>query len=191
MPRWFSLTTCALFVFIQSATGQQLRFRMMADSSHQKSSTSTASEAPLNQGVVGSIPTRPISTFIFGTLSVLLYAVSLNATEPAIDFGSIEGSVYSHSYFGLKVTIPEKWQVQDQDARQRLMELGEQVVTGNNENLKALMDASKLNTLNLLTVFRHPLGAAVDFKPSFMCIAEKVSHLPGIQRGSDFCLLMP
>ena len=35
-------------------------------------------------------------------------------------------------------------------------------------------------------MFRHPLGAAVDFNPSFVCVAEKVSQLPGIKRGSDY-----
>jgi hypothetical protein len=123
---------------------------------------------------------------ILVALSLLVFSISLNANEPAIDFGNVEGSVYSHSYFELKITIPETWQVQDQDARERIMQSGEQVVSGSNQNLKVLIDASKLNTLNLVTIFRHPLAAAVDFNPSFMCVAEKVSHLPGIQRGSDY-----
>jgi len=125
---------------------------------------------------------------IFLAFSILLFSISLSfsANETSIDFGSMDGLVYSHAYFDMKITVPEKWQVQDREARQRLMQMGEQVVTGNDPNLKALVDASKLNTLNLLTVFRHTLGAAVDFNPSFLCVAEKVSHLPGIQKGSDY-----
>ena len=110
----------------------------------------------------------------------------LLAEEPPIDFGSMEGSNFVHRYFGFQISIPDQWQVQDTEARKDLQKMGKEIISGDDRNMKAILDASELNTLNLLTVFRYPRGTAVDFNPSFACVAEKVSHLPGIKKGSDY-----
>jgi hypothetical protein len=126
---------------------------------------------------------KKISSVVF---LLFLTLTVFAADEPKIDFGRIDHLTYTHDYFGFHLTIPESWQVQDSESRERLMKLGKEVIVGKNENMKAMYDASEINTLNLLTIFRYPLGAAVDFNPSFVCVAEKVSHLPGIKRGSDY-----
>jgi hypothetical protein len=97
-----------------------------------------------------------------------------------IDFGSIEGSVYSNRYFGLKLTIPENWQVQDDETKKRIMALGKEGLAGNNKQLEKALDASLLNTLNLLTVFQYPAGSGAKFNPNFACVAEKISHFPSM-----------
>ncbi len=103
-----------------------------------------------------------------------------------IDFGAVEGSVYTNHYLGFKIPIPQGWSVQDNAAKKALLESGKQMAAGKDANLKAALDASELNSVPLLIIFKYPVGSAVDFNPSFSSVAEKVSQMPGITRGSDY-----
>ena len=97
-----------------------------------------------------------------------------------IDFGSIEGSVYRNRYFGLKLTIPEKWQVQDDETKKQITAVGKKAIAGSNKELEKSLDASLLNSLNLLAVFKYPLNSGATANPSFACLAEKNNQLPSI-----------
>ena len=103
-----------------------------------------------------------------------------------IDFGAVEKSVYRNEYFGFSLRLPPEWSVQDREAQQRIMEMGGKIIAGDDKNLKALMKASELQTVQLLTAFRHPLGTPTSYNPSVMCVAERVGHMPGIKQGRDY-----
>lgn len=103
-----------------------------------------------------------------------------------IDFGALEGSVYRNAYFGLQVELPAEWTVLDQAAMRRLAEVGGALIAGEDENLKAIVKASELQTVNLLGAFEHPLGSPVPYNPSFMSSAERLEGAPGIQKGADY-----
>ncbi len=122
---------------------------------------------------------------LFMLLAVILGGCGKKASDE-IDFGTVEDSIYQNQYFGLSLEVPSGWTVQDQEAQKRIMELGGDIVAGEDKNLSAVIKASKLQTVNLLSVAKHPIGAPVDYNPSMMCIAEKVSHAAGIKRGSDY-----
>ncbi len=125
-----------------------------------------------------------------GTVQILFLAVLLlgcgKKASDEIDFGTFNKSVYSNQYFGLSVTVPDGWSVQDREAQARLTKAGSAAVAGDDKNLKAVLKASELHMVQLLTVFQHPLGTPVTFNPSFMGMAEMVRQLPGIQRGKDY-----
>jgi hypothetical protein len=123
-----------------------------------------------------------------GMVAVLALSIGGCDRKPAgkIDFGAVEGSVYTNRYLGLKIPIPQGWSVQDNKAKKALMESGKQMTAGKDANLKAAMEASELNSVPLLMIFKYPVGSAVDFNPSFTSVAEKVSQMPGITRGSDY-----
>jgi len=118
-------------------------------------------------------------------LAVLLIGCGKKAGNE-IDFGTFNHSVYTNNYFGLAVTIPADWSIQDREAQRRIMKLGGNMLAGDDKNLKSLVKASELKTVNLFTAFKHPLGTPVAFNPSIMSMAEKVSQLPGIKRGKDY-----
>jgi hypothetical protein len=103
-----------------------------------------------------------------------------------IDFGTLNNTVYQNQYFGFSVKLPKDWSVQDQQAQQRIMKKGAQMVAGDNGNLKAMVKASELQSVNLFAAFEHPVGSPVEYNPSIMSVAEVVRELPGIKRGKDY-----
>lgn len=121
---------------------------------------------------------------------LIVFAGSLSACsskkEQAVNFGHYEDGAYTNSYFGIRVPLPETWYVMDDESRLALMQQGSKIVSGDNKNLKAVMDAADLNSMNLLTAYAHPPGSAVETNPSIIVVAEKIGHLPGIKRGSDY-----
>lgn len=103
-----------------------------------------------------------------------------------IDFGTVKDSVYQNKYFGLSVTLPADWSTVDQETRERLMEMGGQIMAGDDKNLKAVAKASEMTSVNLFLVSEHPMGAPVQSNPNIMCVAERVREAPGVTRGEDY-----
>lgn len=103
-----------------------------------------------------------------------------------VDRGAFLGPVYRNNYFGMAITIPSDWSIQDSKSMQTLKDLGKKVIDKDDKNLKAVMEASDFQTVNLFSVFRHPLGTPVPFNPNLICMAERVRHMPGIKRGKDY-----
>lgn len=116
----------------------------------------------------------------------LLAAAGCAKSQPKLDFGAVEGSVYRNAYFGLELNIPANWNIQDSEQKKAMMAQGGKLMAGNDKTLQAVYDASALNTVILLSAFKHPVGAAVDSNPNVTLIAEKIAHAPGIRRGSDY-----
>jgi hypothetical protein len=121
----------------------------------------------------------------FIILLALLIGCGKKASDE-IDFGGFAESVYTNKYFGLSVTVPSDWNIQDQESQKRMMSLGKKMVAGDDKNLKAALSASELQTVNLLTALKHPLGSPVPFNPNIIVMAEMVRQMPGIQRGKDY-----
>jgi hypothetical protein len=103
-----------------------------------------------------------------------------------IDFGTITNSVYQNNYFGLSVTFPPDWSIQDQAEQRRLAAEGNKILNGNDPNKQAVLKASELQTVNMFAVFEHAIGSPVPFNPSVISMAENVSAYPGIKTGSDY-----
>ncbi len=103
-----------------------------------------------------------------------------------VDRGVFAGSVYRNNYFGMTITIPSDWSIQDSKSMQALKDLGKGLLGKDDKNLKAVMEASEFQTVSLFAVFRHPLGSPVPFNPNLMCMAERIRHMPGIKRGKDY-----
>jgi hypothetical protein len=103
-----------------------------------------------------------------------------------VDRGAFSGPVYQNNYFGLTITIPSDWSIQDSKSMQTFKDLGKKLINEDDKNLKAVMDTSDFQTVNLFSVFQHPLGSPVPFNPNLICLAEQVRHMPGIKRGKDY-----
>ena len=125
--------------------------------------------------------------FLVFTIGVLLLAGCGKKASDEIDFGAVKNSVYENEFFGLHLALPAEWSVQDREMRQKLTETGTKMLAGEDKGIEAVLkNASKLQTVNLLAAFKHPVGTPVSFNPSIVCVAERVRELPGIKRGKDY-----
>jgi hypothetical protein len=52
--------------------------------------------------------------FLFFAAAILCTVGCSRKASEEIDFGTIQDSVYHNDYFGLSVTVPADWSVQDQ-----------------------------------------------------------------------------
>jgi hypothetical protein len=107
------------------------------------------------------------------------------ATEE-VDRGAFAGSLYRNNYFGMTITIPSDWSIQDSKSMKTLKDRGKKALGEDDRHLKAVMDATEHQTVNLFSVFQHPIGSPVPFNSNLICMAERVRHMPGIKRGKDY-----
>jgi hypothetical protein len=118
-------------------------------------------------------------------LTIAAVACRKSATEE-IDFGTFSNSQYRNDYLAFSIDLPSGWPVQSQAESAALMKAGTALVAGDKADAKRLTKVVELQTVTLFTVSQHPMGSPVDFNPSIISIAERVSHLPGIKRGKDY-----
>lgn len=104
------------------------------------------------------------------------------------DDGSARGGVYTNRFFGFSVSYPKDWVVHGEATNTRLKELGKARATSSGAMSAASSEVLLQNTYQLLTTFQYPMGAAVEVNPSFMLVAERVSHAPAIVTGRDYLL---
>lgn len=122
----------------------------------------------------------------------LLLALSLascKSQEKAttnFDLGTTKNGEYNNKYFGISLIFDPAWKVQDKKQMENLIDVGARVTAGDDKNLKAVLDASVVNTAYLLSVFKYDIGTAVENNPSFMLIAENNKNTPGIKNGGDY-----
>ena len=114
------------------------------------------------------------------------FQLDSDTADNTIDYGEFVDGVYSNTFFNLAIAIPEDWHVLDAEARSQLMRQGGKLMAGKNRNLKAALKKADLNSLNLLAAYEHAPGTPVTSNPGIMIVAEKIKHMPGIKRGSDY-----
>lgn len=119
-------------------------------------------------------------------MAVVVASCNPSVKSNHFDYGHVENDKYINAFFGLELAIPEDWVVQSKEQTEEITNLGKDIMAGDDKNLKAVLDASEINSANLLTVFNHEVGAAVDYNPSFMLVAENLKNAPGIKTGGDY-----
>ena len=91
--------------------------------------------------------------------------------QELIDLGTITDSIYQNRYFGFTLVLPDGWFVQNRAGLEEIQELGKDVLSGDDENLKSFFEAGEQNSVNLLGIHQHPPGAPVEFNPTLLCVS--------------------
>lgn len=126
------------------------------------------------------------SIFFFSLLFSLFVGCAEKSSEQ-IGFGSITDGVYKHDYFNLSFNIPEEWSLQSQATQQEMMEMGGELMFSDDESTKRAIDrAVEQNAVTLFSLFKYEIDTPVEFNPNIIAVAEKISHIPGIQQPSDY-----
>ncbi len=113
-------------------------------------------------------------------------APSKEVLQDKFELGTTAEGHYHNAYFDLDIYFDPTWNVQNKEQIELIEEAGEKIMVGENEALQAAADAASVNTAYLLSVFKHPLGAAVEYNPNFIAIVENVRAFPGIETGGDY-----
>ncbi|MGL4369596.1 MAG: hypothetical protein ACRCUT_07990 [Spirochaetota bacterium] len=117
---------------------------------------------------------------------IVLPIFLLCGSMDGFDYGKVEKNQYQNQYFEFTAAIPENWAVQSKEQTSELTEKGRDLLAGDDENTKALIKASEVNSAYLLTVFKYEVGTAVEFNPSILIMAENLKNFPGIKNGNDY-----
>ena len=102
------------------------------------------------------------------------------------DLGVAENGIYKNDYFGMTFSYNKNWLPQSHEELNRLVDFGAEIATGDDELLKASVEASKVNTAYLFCVFRDKITASTSFNPSVMTVAENVSKFNSVKSGEDY-----
>jgi hypothetical protein len=125
---------------------------------------------------------------------ILLTSLLIGCNSPVktkdFDYGRVENMKYSNSYFDFEMTLPDNWVVQSKEQIKKINKIGMDVVAGDDENMKFAMNASLINTANLLSASEYEYGAPVDFNPSIDIVVENIKNYPGLKTGSDYLYQM-
>ena len=129
-----------------------------------------------------------MKNLIYLIISITLFACNSKKDNlpKEFDFGKTKSGLYTNAYFNLKVNFNPSWIIQDKQQMNNLVEMGNNLVSGDDNTLKAVLEASQVNTAYLLTIFKYEYGSAVEFNPSFMIIAENKKSFPGMKNGADY-----
>jgi hypothetical protein len=129
---------------------------------------------------------------LFVAIVILLYFIaplSKAQQAPTPDYGSLYNGVYSNSFFGFSVRYPKGWVVHGDATNRHLREFGKERAVGTGALPAELAEVMLKSTYQLLTTFQYALGTPnIEVNPSFIVVAENVSHAPAIVDGRDYLL---
>jgi hypothetical protein len=129
-------------------------------------------------------------------ISLVLLSQLASAQTPSVgaplaaetpDLGSVTGSTYTNKYFGLTLTLPAGWSVQDSVVKKQISDKGKELVTSNDAATKSDLNRAVDATLNLLTAFEHAPGTAAQ-NSMLMCGAEKPPV--GVKTDADYMVAL-
>jgi hypothetical protein len=80
-----------------------------------------------------------------------------------VDEGETQANVYTNQFYSMRYEFPEGWIVHGDQTKKRVMELGKNLIAGDDPTRKAAIEVGEKHTQTLLSVFHYPLGTPVDY----------------------------
>ena len=105
----------------------------------------------------------------FAALLFLFASACSSPREEMPAEGKVEDHTYVNSFFGLEVTLPEDWHIQDKQHAEALQQEAKDQL----DSIQNLEAASE-NIINLVSAFQNPIDDTLAFNPSFVGMAEKL-----------------
>jgi hypothetical protein len=124
--------------------------------------------------------------YVFIFINIILISCSNNKKPRDFDYGRVEINKYINSFFQMEINLPPDWIVQTKEQINSMAEKGKDLAAGDDKNLKAVLNASEVNSANLLGVFQYEVGSPVEYNPNFVLVAENLRSFPGVKNGSDY-----
>lgn len=119
-------------------------------------------------------------------LTVSTFSCNTDSQTKHFDYGKIENNKYTNEYFDFEMTLPQDWVVSSKEDIQRVKKVGQELIAGNDKNLRKMIEVSSIDNANLLQLTKYELGAPVNFNPSFALSVKNLRGEPGIKTGKDY-----
>lgn len=97
---------------------------------------------------------------------------------------------FHNKKFGLSIKKPESWYAQNVEEAMQLSARGAQVISGDDKNLKAALEASLEASLPLFGFFEFPPGTPGKPNSNVGGVAENIAAFPGVKDGCDYLASM-
>jgi hypothetical protein len=97
---------------------------------------------------------------------------------------------FQNKKFGLSIKKPESWYAQNVEEAMQLSARGAQVMSGDDKNMKAALEASLKASLPLFGFFEFPPGTPGKPNPNVGAVAENIAAFPGVKDGCDYLASM-
>jgi hypothetical protein len=96
-------------------------------------------------------------------------------------------NIYHNEAYGITATAPDGWYVPDNEMTRKMADAGADIITAEQKGVtKAAMQASVARTVTIFSFMKYAPGTPKYDGCAVMALAENVSILPGIQRGTDY-----
>lgn len=99
---------------------------------------------------------------------------------------SDDGTTYKSALFDLSVQKPDGWVSASQSEADRLMNIGSEVVAGDDAAFKKEIEQGMKQSLTVFMLSRHPLSQPRPDNPNVSSVAENVLMAPQVKTGADY-----
>ncbi|TYQ14996.1 UNVERIFIED_CONTAM: hypothetical protein Cloal_1397 [Acetivibrio alkalicellulosi] len=103
-----------------------------------------------------------------------------------LDLGYMEGSKYVNVFFGLQMEIPEEWALMSEEEKMEIIQLGQDLAIGSDEDLSKLMVEGRIDSFYLLAASKYRDEERSEFNPSINCIVEYLSGFFAADNGMEY-----
>jgi hypothetical protein len=107
-------------------------------------------------------------------------------SESVVDEGEVHENVYTNRFYGMRYEFPQGWVVHGDETKKRVLELGRNMIAGDDPVRKSTVEVAEKHTQMLLSVFQYPVGTPVDYNPMIQVMSEDVAFAPGIRTGKEY-----
>ncbi|HEX8246887.1 MAG TPA: hypothetical protein VF599_01790 [Pyrinomonadaceae bacterium] len=101
--------------------------------------------------------------------------------------GEFDAGTYKNKFFGVKITVPEKWVIQESEFNQAIKQVGSEIVQGKNAQSEKALDAAMQRLTVLFSVSKDIIGMGNN--AIMILSAEKASALVPYRNGEDYLRL--
>ncbi len=146
----------------------------------------------ISSHLVSSILGVSINGVLLCLISFVIYSEfqsmeeNTSITLKEVDTGTFYGTTYHNSYFGLSITMPADWKIQDIESEKRIMRDALKASAGEDEVRQKRVKEIIQQTVHLFSVFKYPFGTTAEFNPGIACVAENLAQRTGITKGGEY-----
>ena len=115
--------------------------------------------------------------YLLFALLTLTFSSCGQQTEK-FDYGKLNGTLYSNSYFKISVKIPENWFFVDKDGRAQIIKENIDRLTKDNPTYNQQMQGAKDFSAQIFTLFKYPPDTLIEVNPNITMTATKILLSP-------------